>query len=344
MSGHAWRRAFAEILGTVILVAVPAVVVLPAQAPAPAERRSAYAPPRLPDGRPSLEGVWEHNSATPLERPAQLANKPRLSDAELESLKARAAEMFNPAADAAFGDGLYLQLLAERVTPLGATGTYSANWLPDRSFEHRTSLIEDPPDGRLPTVTPEAEQRRTAALAARRRPPQAAQDLTITDRCITYGVPDLFAAYMAVYRIVQAPDVVVIQMEKIHEARVIPMDGRKHLSSPIRNYVGDARGRWDGDTLVVETTNFHPSGNPMGGGLRQSDENLRLTERFTRVADDTLRYQFTVDDPTVWTKPWTAVIFWKQAKGEVLEYACHEGNYSLPGMLAGARADEAAQR
>jgi hypothetical protein len=145
-----------------------------------------------------------------------------------------------------------------------------------------------------------------------------------------------------VYRIFQAPDHVVIQMEKIHDTRVIPLDGRPHVSPAIRQHLGDSRGRFEGDTLVVETTNFHAAGNPMGGYFRYADENLRLTERFTRVADDTVRYEFTVDDPTVWTRPWTAAIYWKRSRGEIYEYACHEGNLSLRGMLSALRAEEAA--
>jgi len=310
---------------------------------APVVTQQLWTPPRAADGRPSLEGIWENNSATPLERPAQLASKPRLTDEELAALQQRAKEMFAPDADAVFGDGLYLALLAASPgTRSRGTGTYSQNWLPDRYFEHRTSLIVDPPDGKLPAATPDGARARTANLSRFARRPNAAQDMTITDRCIHYGFPDLFAAYMSVYRIVQTPDYVAIQMEKIHDVRIIPLDGRPHLRSAMRQYLGDARGRWDGDTLVVETTNFHPNGNPMGGYFTLSDQHLRLVERFRRTAPDTLEYTFTVDNPTMWTRPWTAVINWKQSKGEVLEYACHEGNYSLPGMLAGARADEAA--
>jgi hypothetical protein len=303
-----------------------------------------WTPPLNADGHPDLEGVWENNSATPLERPPQFAGKPRLTDAELADLKQRAARLFNAETEAVFGDALYLNLIADRrYGGLGATGTYSQNWLPDRYFEHRTSLIVDPPDGRLPPVTAESTAARAAAFAARPRYPRQAQDLTITDRCITYGVPDLFAAYMAVYRIVQTPDYVAISMEKIHHARVIPLDGRPHVATSIQNYLGDSRGRWDGDTLVVETTNFHPNGNPMGGLFNRTSPNLRLTERFRRSSADAIEYSFTVDDPTVFTRPWTAVIYWQRTKGDVLEYACHEGNYSLPGMLNGARADEANQ-
>ena len=246
--------------------------------------------PRLADGRPDLQGVWENNSATPLERPRELAGKPLLSDAELERLKQRAAATFGAESDAVFGDALYLALLDEnRPRQLGATGTYSSNWLPDRLFEHRTSLIESPADGRLPPFTPDAIKLRAGRAAAGPRPLESARDLSLQDRCISYGVPDLFAAYMSLYRIVQAPDSVAIEMEKIHDVRVIPLDGRPQLSSAHRHYMGEGRGRWEGDTLVVETANFHPAGNYMGGLFRQSDQNLRLTERFTRTGPDTMR-------------------------------------------------------
>ena len=296
--------------------------------------------PRTADGHPDLEGVWENNSATPLERPSQFAQKPRLSDEELTALERRASRLFGPDAEAVFGDALYLTLLADAPPGgLGATGTYSQNWLPDRYFEHRTSLIVDPADGKLPPLTAAGSQVR----AAMRRSGQGAdsvQGMSLQDRCIHYGFPDLFAGYMSVYRIVQAPQQVAIQMEKIHDTRIIPLDGRPHVSSAVRQYLGDARGRWEGDTLVVETTNFHPKGNPMGGYSVLSDENLHLIERFRRTADDTLEYTFTVDNPTMWTKPWTAVINWRQSRGELYEYACHEGNYSLRGMLSATRAEE----
>ena len=330
-----------------LVIVLLAPLALAAQQPPRNDRTGAqYTAPRTADGKPSLEGVWENNSATPLERPAQLANKPRLTDAELADFERRAKTLFSPNADAIFGDGLYTALLANRPPPgLGPTGSYSQNWLPDRYFEHRTSLIVDPPDGRLPAATPQGARVRAGGLASRYgRPAASAQDMTMPDRCIAYGFPDLFAAYMSVYRIVQTPGYVAIQMEKIHDTRIIPLDSRPHLPSTMHQYLGDSRGHWDGDTLVVETTNFHPAGNPMGGYNTLSDQNLRLTERFRRIAEDTLEYTFTVDDPTMWTKPWTATINWKPSKGEVLEYACHEGNYSMRGMLAAARAAEAAGR
>jgi len=209
-------------------------------------------------------------------------------------------------------------------------------------IERRTSLITDPPDGRLPPLTDSYTQARAAAFATRPRFVRGPEDMFVTDRCISYGIPDLFAAYMSVYRIMQSRDSVVIAMEKIHDTRIIPLDGRAHLSPKIRHYLGDSRGHWEGDTLVVETTNFHPNGNGMGGLFRFADQNLKLMERFTRSGPDAITYEFTVDDPTVWTRPWSAMVPWTRARGNIYEYACHEGNYSLPHMLTAARADERA--
>ena len=299
-----------------------------------------WVPPRAADGHPDLSGVWENNSATPLERPSQFKDKPLLSDAELSELNARASRLFAPDQDAVFGDQFFTQLLAGANTGLGPGGSYSGNWLPNRIIERRTSLITDPADGRLPPLTAGYVQARTAALAARPRFIRGPEDMYITDRCIAFGVPDLFAAYMSVYRIMQSRDAVVVAMEKIHDARVIPLDGRPHISPKIRHYLGDPRGHWDGDTLVVESTNFHPNGNGMGGLVRFADQNLTLTERVTRSGPDAITYEFTVTDPTVWTKPWSAMVPWTRSKSTSYEYACHEGNYSLSNMLSVARFEE----
>ena len=193
-------------------------------------------------------------------------------------------------------------------------------------------------------MTEEAIRARAAAAAA--RPPfiRGPEDMYVTDRCISYGIPDLFAAYMSVYRIMQSADYVVIAMEKIHDVRIIPLDGRPHVSPRIHHYLGDSRGHWEGDTLVVETTNFHPNGNAMGGLFRFADENLKLTERFRRTGPGALAYEFTVDDPTIWTRPWTAMVPWTTATGAIYEYACHEGNYSIANMLSAARAEEKDKR
>jgi len=304
----------------------------------------AWVAPRAADGHADLQGLWENNSATPLERPAQFAGKPLLSDAEVADLNSRASRIFAADQDAAFGDAFYTALLTDVNSGGRGSGTYSANWLPNRNIEHRTSLITDPPDGRLPAFTDAYTRARAAAAAARPRFVRGPEDMFVTDRCISYGIPDLFAAYMSVYRIMQSRDSVAIAMEKIHDTRIIPLDGRPHVSSKIRNYLGDPRGHWEGDTLVVETTNFHPNGNAMGGLFRFADQNLTLTERFTRTGPDAMTYEFTVNDPTVWTKAWSAMVPWTRSRGNIYEYACHEGNYSLSHMLSAARFDEARAR
>ncbi len=299
--------------------------------------------PRAADGHADLSGLWENISATPLERPAQFAGKPLLSGQELADLQGRAAKMFAPDQDAVFGDQFFTSLLANENVGARGSGTYAANWMPSRIIERRTSLITDPPDGRLPPFTAAFTQARAAAAAARPRFIRGPEDMFVTDRCISYGVPDLFAAYMSVYRIMQSKDEVVMVMEKIHDTRIIPIDGpskRPHISSKIRQYLGDSRGHWDGDTLVVDTTNFHPNGNAMGGLFRFADQHLTLTERFTRSGPDSIAYEFTVDDPTVWTRPWSAMVPWTRARGQIYEYACHEGNYSLRNMLSVARYEE----
>ena len=314
------------------LGALAATAALPSAAP--------WVAPRAADGHADLSGLWENNSATPLERPAQFANKPLLSDAEVADLNRRASRIFAADQDAAFGDAYYAALLTEVNSGGRGSGTYSANWLPNRNIEHRTSLITDPADGRLPPFTDAYTRARATAAAARPRFVRGPEDMFVTDRCISYGVPDLFAAYMSVYRIMQSRDSVAIAMEKIHDTRLIPLDGRPHVSPKIRNYLGDPRGHWEGDTLVVESTNFHPNGNAMGVLFRFADQNLTLTERFTRSGPDAMTYEFSVNDPTVWTKPWSAMVPWTRSRGNIYEYACHEGNYSLSHMLSAARFDE----
>jgi hypothetical protein len=209
-----------------------------------------------------------------------------------------------------------------------------------KQFDNRTSLITDPPDGRVPPLTPLAQERQ-AVDAARQRRLAASEDLSNPLRCITYGIPRFGGRYGDVdfgyFEIVQAPGYVVLMMEAIHEARIIPLDGRPRLSEGIRHWNGDSRGRWEGTTLVVETANFSPKSNFMGAA-----ENLRLVERFTRVAPETINYEITLDDPTTWTKPWTVVIPLRQTHDRLYEFACHEGNQSMLGILGGARAEEQA--
>jgi hypothetical protein len=296
--------------------------------------------PLTPDGQPDLQGVWLSNSATPLERPKALEGREFLTDAEVAQLKERAARLFTTGnSDYASGDNVFLAALANVELYKSPTATHGADNMVEREFDNRTSLIVDPPDGKLPPVTPEARQRQAAA-EARQRLPAGPEDLSNGLRCITWGVPRLGGNFGAgpysYYQIFQSPGYVVLAMEVIHDARIIPLDGRPHLPQNIRQWNGDSRGRWDGNTLVVETRNFSSSSNFMGAG-----ENLHLIERFTRVAPDTIKYEITLTDPTTWTKPWTAVIPLKRTREAIFEYACHEGNYEMiRGMLAAARAEE----
>ena len=307
--------------------------------------------PRTVDGRADLQGVWASDSATPLQRPEELADTPFLTDEEVATLAERAAELFNGETDAAFGDSVFRAALADRTdyqsgdgvteeNPEG-TGNYNQFWLIDRWFDNRTSLIEDPPNGRLPELTAEGKRRADARAAVERpRYPAGPEDLGAGLRCSGGRVPMTGRGYNSNYQIVQSADSVAILMEMMHDTRVIPLDGRPHLPAGLRKDLGDSRGHWDGDTLVVETTNFKRDVNFNG-----ASSDLRLVERFTRVADDRLQYEFTMDDPTTWTRPWTARLFMRPAPGtgRIYEFACHEGNYAIENTLRGARLQEAAE-
>jgi len=313
---------------------------------APPTTTPAWTPPRTPDGQPDLQGVWLNNSATPLERPKALEGKSSLTDDEVAELKRRADRLLNDGnGDFAAGDAVFLAALADvdHFANPGATGT-TREMIP-REFDHRTSLIVDPADGRIPPLTPQGRERlaRTPPPAGGGpRPVSGPEDLSNALRCLTYGVPRLGgnnlsgAGPLGYYEIVQAPGYAVLILEAVHEARIIPLDGRPHVQQSLRQWSGDSRGRWEGNTLVVDTTNFSPKSNFMG-----SSETLHLVERFTRVSADTLDYQITIDDPATWTAPWTAVIHLKRTSDRIYEYACHEGNeFTMKGILGAARAGD----
>jgi hypothetical protein len=304
--------------------------------------QTGWTPPLGPGGHPDLQGVWLNNSATPLERPKALEGRQSLTDDEVAELRKRADRIFkNTNADFAGGDAVFLAALADIETFKSTTATGTTFEMIEREFDNRTSLIVDPPDGRIPPLTAAAQQRRAAADAIRRRPFEGPEDLTQVERCLTYGMPRLSgtntgAGPLGYYQIVQTPSYVVLFLEAIHEARVIHLDGRPHLPSSTRQWQGDSRGTWEGKTLVVDTTNFTSRNNFMG-----SSDHLHLVERFTRVAPDRLDYEITIDDPTTWTKPWTAIIRLKPSSERLFEYACHEGNYEvIRNMFAAARASE----
>jgi hypothetical protein len=335
--------ALAAVIAGISLAAVTVGGQTAAKAPAATEK--AWTAPRAADGHPDLSGVWSHNSATPLERPLELAGRPLLTDEEVTAMKKKAAELFNGNGDAGFGDSIYLAALKNVLgkekgftSRDAATGDYNSFWIVDREFDNRTSLITDPSDGRLPPLTPEAQKRRAAADERRRLHPfDGPEDIALGERCITGSVPMLGAGYNNYYQIAQAPGYVAIDMEMRHDTRMIPLDGRPHLPSDLRFWLGDSRGRWEGDTLVVDTTNFRDDTTISVGN---ASAKTHVIERFARVSPDTLKYEVTLDDPATWTKPWTAVLFMRSSKDQIYEYACHEGNEAMSGTLAGARVQE----
>jgi hypothetical protein len=298
--------------------------------------------PRMPDGKPDMQGVWANNGMTPLERPKQFGTRATMTDAELADLKQRAQKLID-GGDAFFGDELFVAALEGRAKFSSSdtqTGNYDQTWLSERIWDNRTSLIIDPPDGRIPPLAPAAMERTAAQRAARERrgPADRAQDLGLGTRCISYGTPNLFAGYQSYFEVIQGPNVVAVRSEMIHDARIFPIGAGPHVAPAIRQYAGDSRAHWDGDTLVVETINL------VTGAFRGSTEKLRLTEKFRRAADDTLEYYVTIDDPLTWSRPWTLMIPLKKTGEQMFEYACHEGNYGLPAILSGARAQEQSTR
>jgi hypothetical protein len=298
-----------------------------AQSAAVATSSSGWVMPRTPDGHPDLQGVWDYRTATPLERPAEFAGKEFLTEAEIEDYERRAAARDDgrPPNDARTDPSVHPPWWLDYGRQVVGT--------------RRSSLVVDPPDGRIPPLTAEAQKRAADRRAASRGrgPADSPEDRSLWERCITRGLPEgmLPAGYNNNVQFLQTPTHVVIVSEMIHDARVVPIDGRPHLPGAIRTWMGDSRGRWDGDTLVVETTNFSAK-----TSFRGASEHLRLTERFTRVDQHTIEYRFTVDDPSTWTRPWTVTFPLVKSDGLIYEYACHEGNYGLQNILTNARAAE----
>ena len=283
--------------------------------------------PRTAWGDPDLQGVWTNRTTTPLERPDDFEGQEVLSAEERAELDAQA------------------EANRDRPPPPGRTGAYNSFWL-DRGLRNdRTSLIIDPPDGKYPALTDRVRER-DATFAAMRDGTafDTWEDLNLYDRCITRGMPGAMVPgfYNHNYQILQTPDHVVILVEMIHDARIIPLDGRAHLPSGLGQWLGDSRAHWEGETLVVETTNLTPKGDERLRNLvHAASADGRVVERFTRVAADRIDYSFTVTDPATYERPWTAEIPMVPLGGEIFEYACHEGNYGLENILAGARSAEA---
>ena len=283
--------------------------------------------PRTPWGAPDLQGVWDFATMTPMERPAEFAGQATLTEEDAANVVAQANQRWQSISE---GRGE------------SSTGTYDEFWFDAGTGvteDRRTSLIVEPADGRVPALTPPA----AARVAARRawvaeHPAHSWTDRSVAERCIlgfNTGPPMTPSAYNNVMQLLQTEDHVVILNEMVHDSRIVPLGDVPHLPSHVRQWHGDSRGYWDGDVLVVETANFTGK-----TSYRGATESLRLVERFTRADDSTLLYEFTVSDPRAFTRPWTALVPMKMSQYPVYEYACHEGNYGMEGILAGHREDE----
>jgi hypothetical protein len=289
-----------------------------------------YKAPRTPNGEPDLQGYWSNTTYTPLQRPNNVT-KPFFAKEEAEEIiKRAAAQEGEQTVPGTIADVHY------DFTQFGLDRSQSA-----LALNMRTSLITDPSDGRLPPLSAVGQSRASERAEARKRvggPFDSAQNQSLSVRCINMdrdGPPMLAGAYNNNYQIVQANGYVIIVVEMLHDVRIIPLGKQPQIPENIRQVTGSSRGRWEGETLVVETTNFTER-----TAFQGSSEKMHLTERFTRVADDTIRYEFTVDDPSTWVRPWSAEVPWKKTIGPIFEHACHEGNYGLANTLAGARAEE----
>ena len=294
--------------------------------------------PRTPDGHPDLQGYWTNDSVTPLERPAEFGEKAILTPEEAAAYAKKRLDQFlaQPRDNIHYDDAIWQ----------GESYSKEAN--------RRTSLIVDPSNGKLPPLTPAAAERAAASAEARRRrgPADSAQNRTLAERCITWGnvgPPMIPPTYNANLQILQANDHVVVRHEMMSDVRLVRLDGRPHPGPDVQKLAGDSRGRWEGDTLVVDTTNFTDKTNFRGPPLttRQdiaASRTLHVVERFTLVDPDTMRYEFTVDDPSTWTRSWSGQMPIRRFEGPIYEYACHEGNYGLANILRAARVEEAAAR
>ena len=310
------RHRLAAIAGAAALVVLGSAAVM-----GQAASGGPATPARTAWGHPDLQGVWNFATITPLERPAEVGERDVFTAQEARA-RDEDAETRNDSAPAE-----------------GSPGTYNSFWwdrgsiLPDR----RTSLIVDPPSGRIPPLTAEGQRRADTRAAERERPAFGPEDRSVGERCIlgfNSGPPMVPGGYNQHVQIFQTPEFVVLLNEMVHSARIIPLDGRPH--GPIRQWTGDSRGRWEGDTLVVETINFYQE-----TSFRGSSPSLRLVERFTRLDNNTLNYEFTATDPTTWTSPWTVALPMARTDDRIYEYACHEGNYGMTNLLAGARVVDA---
>jgi len=344
---YRYLMSIGALVCTIALVTAPIAGQAPAAKTKQAKTGKAYTPPKTPWGDPDLEGIWPGNMGVPMQRNAKLGDRATLTDEEFAAKEAQAQKQAQADSESVAA--------SDTKAGIGPPSYWTERGTPTR----QASLIVDPPNGRLPALTPEAAQYRKEARGGKGLPGEwkgeanSYDDLNIYYRCISRGL--LGSVIPVVYnngnQIVQGPGYVVFRNEMIHESRVIPLDGRPHVNPTIKMIMGDSRGRWEGNDLVVETTNFtdkdaigsNGAGYPGDPGYH-SDQ-LKVIERFTRTSDKTMDYRITVIDEKTWVKPWTILIqLQKNDDYQMLEYACHEGNYAMSDILSGARADDGAKK
>lgn len=337
------HRVIRRVLHTVPLLALIATSGLSAQVETSAAdlRAMGYDPdyraPRTAAGQPDLQGVWENNTLTPVERPEVFGDKRFLTDEDVVFLAGRLEEIYAAGEDALFGGGvLEAAFSGEIVSYDPSTGNYDSQWMAERTIHRRTSQIIDPPNGQYP---PRTEEAIAAARQLREHreahPADSYTDRSLGERCLSFGAPRLGSGYNSYWQIVQSDDTVVIYQEMAHDARIIPLVDKPHVDDAIKLWHGDSRGWWEGETLVIETTNYSEASSTAPG-----TERLRNVERLTRVGDNALQYQLTSYDPGQFEAPYTREIIFDATDGEIYEYACHEGNYGMENILRGHRTEE----
>jgi hypothetical protein len=337
------QRLYAGLGAGIVMITVVSLASTTTAGQAPsgsqAGTTSTYVAPRTADGQPDLGGVWDFRSGTPLERPKEFEGKAFLTPQEIADFEKRLTVSRDQDRREQDARGK----VAGDETTGDVARAYNDFWWDfgkKVTGSRRTSLITDPPDGRLPALTDVGKARAAKRAAMRARYPEDPVDRGVSERCVmgfNSGPPMNPSAYNNNMLLVQSRDTVAIVNEMVHNARIIPLDGRPFRNVP--QYVGQSRGRWEGDTLVVETKGFHGEDNT---SLQNQGPNLHLIERFTRIDSDVLKYEYTVNDPTTWTKPWSAEVLMVRNSLPLYEYACHEGNYGMPNSLAAARYSEKA--
>jgi len=319
---------------TILRVSSSLLLLLLITSPALAQSDGDWQLPRTIDGHPDFQGVWENNTITPVERPKVFGDKEILTDEDVAFLRRRLAEITAAGADALFGEGVLAAAFAGEIVSYDpTTGNYDSQWMVDRTIHRRTSQIIDPPDGKYP---PRTERAIAAARELREHreahPADTWLDRPLGERCVSFGAPRLGSGYNSYQQIVQTRDTVAIIQEMAHDVRIIPLVAKPHVDANIQLWHGDSRGWWDGDTLVIETTNYSAESSSGPDTVKKVN-----VERLTRISESEILYQFTSNDPGTFTAPYTREITFDKTPDKIYEYACHEGNYGMMNILSGHR-------